>query len=240
MAASLLLVWLLSLAVLKRDLGKATSKPKFRDVLSKSRALNMLSAARLFLFGARDVWFVVALPVFLQDALGWDFWQVGGFLATWVIGYGIVQSLAPFVTGGRSGRLPDGRAASVWAIVLASVPSLMALLLLQGQPAQMVLVVGLSAFGVLFAINSSLHSYLIVSYADEDGVSLDVGFYYMANALGRLLGTVLSGWLFQRFGLAVCLAASAILVALAALVSLALPRHPSGAWTRERGQTDRQ
>ena len=225
MAAGLLLVWLLSLAFSKRDLGKSRAKPKFRDILSKSRAINRLSAARMFLFGARDVWFVVALPVFLSQSLGWDFWQIGGFLAAWVIGYGIVQSLAPYVTGRRSGTLPDGRAAFGWAAILAAVPALMALLLVQGQPPQTVLVVGLSVFGVLFAINSSLHSYLIVSYAAEDGVSLDVGFYYMANALGRLLGTLLSGWMFQRFGLAACLGTSALLLALAAIVSLALPRH---------------
>ena len=109
--AVLALVWLASLVLLKKDLGKGKSKPKFRDLLSKSRAINILSAARLFLFGARDVWFVVALPVFLASRFGWDFWQVGGFLASWVIGYGIVQSVAPYFTGKRSGRVPDGRAA---------------------------------------------------------------------------------------------------------------------------------
>ncbi|WP_159016246.1 organoarsenical effux MFS transporter ArsJ [Cognatiluteimonas profundi] len=225
MAAGLLLVWMASLFLLKRDLGRAKDKSKFRDIVSKSRAINLLSAARMFLFGARDVWFVVALPVFLSASLGWDFWQVGGFLAAWVIGYGIVQSLAPYVTGRRTGRLPDGRAAFTWAAALALVPALMAMLLVQGQSAQLVLVIGLSVFGVLFAINSSLHSYLIVSYASEDGVSLDVGFYYMANAMGRLLGTVLSGWIFQRYGIAACLAVSAVLVTLAAIVSVALPRH---------------
>jgi predicted MFS family arabinose efflux permease len=225
MVGGLLLVWVASLALLKRDLGKSTSRPKFRDIFSKSRAINLLSAARLFLFGARDVWFVVALPVFLAESLGWDFWQVGGFLAAWVIGYGIVQSLAPYVTGRRRGALPDGRAAFAWAAVLATVPGAMALLLVQGHSPQIVLIAGLSVFGVLFAVNSSLHSYLIVSYAAEDGVSLDVGFYYMANAMGRLLGTLLSGWMFQRFGLAACLATSSLLVGLAALVSIALPRH---------------
>ena len=99
------------------------------------------------------------------------------------------------------------------------------MLLLRGLDPQTVVVAGLAVFGVLFAINSSLHSYLIVSYASEDGVSLDVGFYYMANAMGRLLGTVLSGWIFQRFGLAACLGVSALLIGLAALLSLALPRH---------------
>lgn len=232
MAMALAVVWMLSLWLLKRDLGKAKSKPKFRELLSKSRAINLLSAARLFLFGARDVWFVVALPVFLSEVLGWDFWQVGGFLAAWVIGYGIVQSVAPYFTGKRDvtgkhsgGRLPDGRTALLWAVLLAFVPALMAWLLHQGQDARAVVIIGLTVFGVLFAINSSLHSYLIVSYAAEDGVSLDVGFYYMANALGRLLGTVLSGWVYQVAGLAACLVFSAVLVVLAALVSVALPRH---------------
>jgi len=224
MAGALLLVWLLSLLLLKRDLGKARAKPKFREIFSKSRAINLLSAARMFLFGARDVWFVVALPVFLASTLGWDFWQVGGFLAAWIIGYGLVQSFAPHITGRATGRLPDGRSASAWAVLLAMVPATMAALLVYGVPAAWVLIVGLTVFGVLFALNSALHSYLIVSYASEDGVSLDVGFYYMANAMGRLLGTVLSGWVFQRWGLAACLAISAALIAVAAAVSVALPR----------------
>ena len=224
MAGALLLVWLLSLLLLKRDLGKAKAKPKFREIFSKSRAINLLSAARMFLFGARDVWFVVALPVFLASTLGWDFWQVGGFLAAWVIGYGLVQSFAPHITGRATGRLPDGRSASAWAVLLAMVPATMAALLVYGVPAAWVLIVGLTVFGVLFALNSALHSYLIVSYASEDGVSLDVGFYYMANAMGRLRGTVLAGWIFQRWGLAACLASSAALIAVAAAVSVALPR----------------
>ncbi|TXH77357.1 MAG: organoarsenical effux MFS transporter ArsJ [Lysobacteraceae bacterium] len=225
MAIALAMVWMLSLILLKRDLGKAKAKPKFRDIFSKSRAINLLSAARLFLFGSRDVWFVVALPVFLATTLGWDFWQVGGFLAAWIIGYGIVQSVAPYFTGRRSGKVPDGRAALAWAAVLAVVPAAMAFLLMQDHPAQPVLVVGLMVFGVLFAINSSLHSYLIVSYATEDGVSLDVGFYYMANAMGRLFGTVLSGWVFQTWGLTACLAISSALILIAATFSIALPRH---------------
>lgn len=245
MAAALVLVWALSLWMLRRDLGKAKSKPKFREMFSKSRAINLLSAARMFLFCARDVWFVVALPVFLAQTLGWDFWWIGGFMAAWLIGYGAVQSVAPYVTGRRivgklgagkhnadksSEPVPDGRSAFAWAAVLTAVPAGMAALLWSGHSPQAVLVAGLALFGVLFAINSSLHSYLIVSYATDDGVSLDVGFYYMANAMGRLLGTVLSGWIFQRYGIAMCLAVSSGMVATAAAISAYLPKHaqPTG------------
>lgn len=226
MACALALIWLASLVLLKQDLGRAQAVPKFRDMLSKSRAINMLSAARLFLFGARDVWFVVALPVYLSAVFGWDFWLVGGFLASWVIGYGIVQSVAPRITGGQRGQLPGGRTAFIWAAVLAGLPALIALGLDAGWPAQAVLIGGLLLFGVLFAVNSSLHSYLIVSYARHDGVSLDVGFYYMSNAMGRLIGTLLSGWVYQSHGLVACLWVSSIFVLLAALISLGLPRQP--------------
>ncbi|MBN7118639.1 organoarsenical effux MFS transporter ArsJ [Ectopseudomonas oleovorans] len=225
MAGVLAVIWIASLFLLKKDLGKAKAKPKFKDILSKSRAINILSAARLFLFGARDVWFVVALPVYLSTVFGWDFWMVGGFLASWIIGYGIVQSFAPALTGKRSGQVPDGRAAFLWAALLAGIPVAIALGLDGDYSKQAVLVGGLLIFGAVFAINSSLHSYLIVSYAKEDGVSLDVGFYYMSNALGRLVGTLLSGWVFQQYGLEACLWVSSTFVVLAALISIGLPRH---------------
>lgn len=229
MALVLGLIWVGSLLSLKKDLGKAKAKPKFRDMLSKSRAINILSAARMFLFGARDVWFVVALPVYLSETFGWSFWLVGGFLAAWVIGYGIVQSFAPALTGKRRGQLPDGRAACAWALALAVLPAAIALGLASERAAEAVLLGGLLLFGALFAVNSSLHSYLIVSYAKEDGVSLDVGFYYMSNAMGRLIGTVLSGWVFQACGLAACLWISTAFALLAALISLGLPRHAAAA-----------
>jgi predicted MFS family arabinose efflux permease len=226
MALALALVWLASLVLLTHDLGKAKSKPKFTEIFSKSPAVNSLSAARLFLFGARDVWFVVALPVYLSSVFGWDHWQVGGFLALWIIAYGLVQAGAPQVTGLRRGRVPDGHTAWSWAAVLSVVPAAIALALGSGSvDPQVVLIGGLLVFGVLFAVNSSLHSYLIVSYATADGVSLDVGFYYMANAMGRLLGTVLSGWLYQAYGLQSCLWVSAAFIALAAILSRSLPRH---------------
>jgi predicted MFS family arabinose efflux permease len=225
MAVGLLLVWIFSLFNLKRDLGKAKNKPKFTEIFSKSQAVNTLSAARLFLFGARDVWFVVALPVYLASTFGWDHWYVGGFLALWVIAYGIVQAFAPRLTGKNQGKVPDGRSALGWAVLLSVVPAGIALAISYDFHAANILVGGLMLFGALFAINSSLHSYLIVSYASEDGVSLDVGFYYMANAMGRLIGTVLSGWVYQLYGMAACLWISAVFIALAALISVKLPRH---------------
>lgn len=227
MAAALGVIWLASIVLLKKDLGKAKNKPKFGEMFSKSRAINILSAARLFLFGARDVWFVVALPVFLSSQLGWDFWWVGGFLASWVIAYGIVQSLAPMITGKASGKTPDGRAALWWAIGLAIITGGIAVALNTALPAATVLISGLFLFGAVFAINSSLHSYLIVSYAKEDGASMDVGFYYMANAMGRLLGTLLSGFIYQSSGLTACLWVSTVMISIAAVASVALP-HSKG------------
>jgi predicted MFS family arabinose efflux permease len=142
-----------------------------------------------------------------------------------VIGYGIVQSFAPNITGKKRGHIPDGRAAFLWALALAGLPAAIALGLSTEVSQQVVLLGGLMVFGALFAVNSSLHSYLIVSYAKEDGVSLDVGFYYMSNAMGRLIGTVLSGWVYQAYGLQACLWISSAFVLLAALISIALPRH---------------
>lgn len=227
MASGLLLVFLSSVLLLKKDLGRASVKPRFRDIFSKSPAINCLSAARLFLFSARDVWFVVALPVYLSQTLDWDHWQTGGFLAAWVIAYGMVQALTPRLTGITSAA-PDGRSALRWALGLAAVPALIALALGSSLDPAAVLMGGLMIFGVVFAINSALHSYLIVSYARHDGVSLDVGFYYMANAMGRLLGTVLSGWVFQVAGLAACLWISCAMVVLTALISIKLPRRVQG------------
>ncbi|MGM0615389.1 MAG: organoarsenical effux MFS transporter ArsJ [Pseudomonadota bacterium] len=224
MALMLCVVLMLSLWRLKADLGRQKRKPKFSEIFSKSRAINVLSAARLCLFASRDVWFVVALPVFLYDQHGWTHWTVGGLLAIWIIGYGGVQTQAPKLT-----RLIKGDArvlTATWAAALAVLAIALALL-----PLAQVgwLVVGLLAFGVLFAINSSWHSYLIVHYARADGVSMDVGFYYMANAMGRLIGTLLSGWLYMAYGLSACLWVAAALVAASAIMALALPADDSSA-----------
>lgn len=224
MAAALALVWIASVILLKQDLGKAKNKPKFNELFSKSRAINSLSAARLFLFGARDIWFVVALPVFLSSQLQWSFWQTGGFLASWVIGYGIVQSMAPFLLRIKTTAAPTGSSALIWAMVLALVTAGLAIALSSCLPITTVLISGLILFGIVFAINSSLHSYLIVSYAKDDGASLDVGFYYMANAMGRLIGTILSGYLYQQGGLSLCLWGSAIFLLVVVVISTALPK----------------
>ncbi|OHU88121.1 MULTISPECIES: organoarsenical effux MFS transporter ArsJ [Pseudoalteromonas] len=216
MASLLLVAWISSLVLLKQDLGKKKFKPKFSELFSKSRQINILSAARLCLFASRDVWFVVALPVFLSSTLGWDHTQVGSFMALWIIFYGIVQANAPKIT--RNLQAP-ARQLTFWAALLTVIPVLIAIALYQQFAATWVIVLGLLCFGGVFAINSSLHSYLIVKFADSDGVSLDVGFYYMANAMGRLLGTVLSGAIYQVYGLEACLWFSSLLLLFTVIIS---------------------
>jgi MFS family permease len=227
MAVWLALAFLLTL-LLPRDIGRMKSKPAFKALFSKSEGINVLSLARFFLFGARDVWFVVALPVFLQATLGWRFWEVGGFMGLWVIGYGIVQGSAPSLRRAWGQTRPPGPSAvQFWASLLTAIPALMAITLWRevGNPG-LTVVVGLAVFGVVFAMNSSIHSYMILAYTEAEDVSLNVGFYYMANAAGRLVGTLLSGGLFLVGGLQTCLWASALMVALATLVSLRLPTPP--------------
>jgi len=235
LAGMLLAVLVITAWLLPSGVGRMKSKPRFTQVFSRVAAINWLSAARFLLFGARDVWFVVALPVFLYDRLGWDFWQVGSFLALWVIGYGLVQATTPGLLRERR-RLPGGRTALYWVAALALVPAGMALALNLGLDARAVLIGGLALFGLVFAVNSAVHSYLILAYSQHDDVALRVGFYYMANAGGRLAGTVLSGLVYQQQGIEGCLWWSAGMLAGAALLSLPLPqpasptpRNPAGA-----------
>jgi predicted MFS family arabinose efflux permease len=224
LAGMLLGVLIVTLLLLPSGVGKIPSKPKFSHIFSHIASINWLSAARLFLFGSRDIWFVVGLPVFLFEALGWSFMQVGSFMALWIIGYGMVQASVPKLLQQRhQGRGPDGASATFWALLLAPFPAAIAVALHLGWPAELVLIVGLTLFGILFAINSAVHSYLILAYAEHDRVALSVGFYYMANAGGRLSGTILSGWLYQHYGLTGCLWASSAFIAAAALLSLRLP-----------------
>jgi predicted MFS family arabinose efflux permease len=225
MAGGLGLVLIGAIASLPRDLGKSRAKSKFNGLLSKTREVNILSAARFFLFGARDIWFVVGVPVFLSVNLGWGFMEVGSFLALWVIGYGIVQSAAPaFIGRWTGGRAPQGRAAQVLAFLLAGVTALVAGGLTAGYAPGAIILGGLACFGVVFAINSSVHSYLILAYSDGDKVAMNVGFYYMANAGGRLVGTLLSGIMFQSYGITGCLWASVAFAGSAGALSLLLPR----------------
>jgi predicted MFS family arabinose efflux permease len=224
LAGLLLLVLIVTMALLPSGVGKMKSKPKFTEVFSKRAEINWLSAARFFLFGSRDVWFVVGLPVFLYSVLGWSFTQVGGFFAFWVIGYGIVQASAPkLLRRSHHGSGPGGGTARVWALILAVLPMGMALALAQGWDPELVVILGLVLFGIVFAVNSAVHSYLILAYSDFDKVSMNVGFYYMANAGGRLTGTILSGWAYQQYGLEGCLWWSAVFVLLTLLLSLRLP-----------------
>ncbi|WP_257292941.1 organoarsenical effux MFS transporter ArsJ [Endozoicomonas sp. ONNA1] len=233
MAAVLALVLIMSLIWLNRDMGKSKAKAKFSHIFSDNRAINILSAARMFLFGSRDVWFVIALPVYLSSVFGWSHSETGGFMALWVMGYGFVQGLAPRITGHESDSPPGRTSATVWAATLLLSALAVAFgIQLEWYP-ELTIIAGLLVFGAIFAINSSLHSYLIVSYAREDGASMDVGFYYMANAMGRLMGTLLSGWLFQVGGLAVCLWVSCLFIALTTLISRGLPRlHPHATSSR--------
>ena len=212
----------LVLATVHGGLGAPDAKARFRHMLSQNRAVNVLATARVLLFASRDVWFVVALPVYLRSVLGWGFWEVGAFLAVWVIGYGIVQALAPRILR-RTGE-PHGRTAAWLALVLAAFPAAIALALAVGADPGTAIVIGLIAFGVVFALNSAVHSFLILRYADGDRAAMNVGFYYMANAGGRLAGTLLSGLLYQWLGLEACLVASALLVLGAGVVALGLPR----------------
>ena len=212
------------LTMMRGHLGTPDRKAKFRGMFSNNRSVNILAAARIFLFASRDVWFVVGLPVFLRSVLGWSFWQAGGFLAIWVIGYGSVQASAPKVLRKWTGEAgPNGTTATWLAFVLATSPALIALGLFAGVSPTAVLVVGLITFGVVFALNSAVHSFLILRYAEGDKVAMNVGFYYMANAGGRLTGTVLSGALYQWKGLEACLWASATFVVVAGLLSRLIP-----------------
>ena len=224
MAAGLFLAFLMTL-VLPGEIGRMKESPAITAMFSKSKGINVLSTARFFLFGARDVWFVVALPVFLQSVLGWKYWEAGGFMGLWVIGYGIVQGSAPSLRRAWGQTRPPGPSAvQFWAALLTVIPALMAITLWRevGNPA-LTVVVGLAVFGVVFAMNSSIHSYMVLAYTDAESVSLNVGSYYMANAAGRLVGTLLSGALFLVGGLQACLWASCLLVALAFLSGIRLP-----------------
>ena len=215
MSAAIAIVLVAGAALLPPQLGKAKASRSLRELFAKSRGINLLAAARIFLFGARDVWFVVGLPVFLYAA-GWRFAEVGSFLAAWTVAYGGLQAAAPrLVPRSADGLSREVPAARLWAGLLLAVPLGLATLLPYTPPStvDVVVVVGLSLFALPFAVNASLHSYLVLAYAGSEKAAEDVGFYYAANALGRLLGILLSGALYQSHGLSGCLLGASLLLA---------------------------
>jgi predicted MFS family arabinose efflux permease len=225
MAAALGLILIGVVSSLPPMLGKAKASKSARELLSKNRGVNLLAIARVALFGARDVWFVVGVPVFLYAA-GWTFTMVGSFVALWTIGYGLVQAAAPaFVRRSPDGLTQEVRAARLWSLGLAVIPAAIAAFLASGSGLRpdLVLVMGLGLFGFAFAVNSSVHSYLILAYAGSEKAAEDVGFYYAANALGRFAGTLLSGLLYQWGGISACLIGSCLMLAACFLATLALP-----------------
>jgi MFS family permease len=222
--ASVLFIIFLSGRFLPKNMGKIKAKIKFKQLFSKSEAINILSLARFFLFGARDIWFVVALPVFLRTNLSWSFIQVGTYMACWVIGYGIIQSFSPTILRqNQAGKAPQARTIQIWTSILTIVPVAIAIAFMAGLNPQIVITGGLIIFGIVFAFNSAVHSYLVLAYTEDDDVALNVGFYYMANSGGRLLGTITSGIVFQMGGIEACLWISSFFVLIAALVSFKLP-----------------
>ena len=227
MSAALAVTVVALLIFLNEDIGKSKRKAPLRSVLSKSTALNRLSAARVFLFASRDIWFVVALPVFLADELGWSHEGIGAFLAAWVIGYGIVQSSAPqllIMTGSAGDEVGATRR---WALILGVITAVIAVAVATDVGATVAIVGGLIVFGVVFAMNSALHSFLVLAYADDDEVAMDVGFYYAANAVGRFVGTLASGLLFVVGDLTAALTGSAVVVGATWLLALRLPPIPA-------------
>ncbi len=222
--ASVLLLIFFTGKLLPKNMGKIKAKVEFKQLFSKSKAINILSAARFFLFGARDVWFVVALPVFFSEQLKWDFTQVGTYMACWVIGYGCVQSFSPILLKQNDkAKAPTEKTIVFWTSILAIVMALIAISFRLGFPAQIVITGGLIIFGIVFAFNSAVHSYLVLAYTEDDDVALNVGFYYMANSGGRLIGTITSGVVYQLAGIQGCLWVSFLFVLSASLVSTGLP-----------------
>ena len=233
MAVYLGITLIMSMLALPNGQGKSRASVGLRSLIPTDKRLIYLSASRLFLFGSRDTWFVVGLPIFLSTSLGWSFESIGGFLALWIIGYGIVQASAPSFLGYKSSQTKNrsfpasGRLLARWKIILIVPLILIAVGLLSDMPTLIVLVVGLGAFGVVFAMNSAFHSFLVLNYAEKDSVALSVGFYYMSNAAGRLVGTVLSGVLYQAFGgeltgLIACIAGATLMAAISATLCVPL------------------
>src|SRR5210317_363939 len=235
MAAVLFIVLIVIVMRMPSGLPQGKTGANFSDILSTSANINWLSAARFFLFGARDVWFVVGIPIYFYGVLSdgtphgnkTAFFIIGAFMAAWIILYGVVQAAAPKILKSRdSGLAQQMRTVTHWGLILAAVPIALTALTLTGTPQTpefaMIMAAGLIVFGVIFAVNSSLHSYLILALSSAERVTLNVGFYYMANAGGRLLGTLLSGLTYQWGGLPLMLGAASLMVMIAAIAGTRL------------------
>lgn len=186
------------------------------DVVRQPAAVRWLAVSRTFLFGARDVWFAVALPMFLVSAAGLSSASVGACLSAWIVVYGFVQSAAPRLTGAREPAAGARLAAIAATLLAAPLAGLVAALDVPAVAAAPLwpLALGFGAFGALFAVVSSLHSWLVVAVAGAEDTAERVGFYYAANSVGRLAGTLASGWLYGMAatpvaGLQACLIAAA-------------------------------
>ena len=215
-----------SIFLLPKEIGVSKGKSKLSGLFDQKREIKILSAARVFLFGARDIWFVVAIPVFFTAKFGWNFTEVGTFMALWVIGYGAVQASAPSILKiFTKGEAPGGKTALIISLLLTLVMGLIVLLFANNIAPHITIVGGLLLFGAVFAINSSVHSFLVLDYADGEKAAVNVGFYYMANAVGRLTGTLLSGLLFQWGGVLWALIGSTLFLGLTSLITTLLPRE---------------
>ncbi|MFM2033309.1 MAG: organoarsenical effux transporter ArsJ [Chloroflexota bacterium] len=233
-AAVLAVVTLAALGVVFGGTEKpqpTTSKSRRRSWLSPITAVNRLAVARLFLFGAREVWLAIALPVWLSQYAGWDFWQSGAVMAGYTIGYGFIQAFTPRLLGGA--QAPDGRFTALISLLPALVSGI-TFICFRTMPLSWVLITGVGVYSIAFAVTSALHSYLIGAYAQQGAVSRDIGIYYSANALGRLLGLLASGMVYAQWGMEGILLATLLAVLPAALIALPLPA-PAGVVSIETG-----
>ena len=229
LALGLLTTLLAAIRLLRPSQTKVSHKARFSQLFSNDPAVNWLSAARFFLFGSRDVWFVIALPIYLVSQLNWQFDQVGSFFALWIVGYGLMQAFAPLLLQycKQTRHSTDDKIMQQLAIILALIPAGIALGLYFNLGTSWLIIGGLTLYGIIFALNSAVHSYLIIEWSDHQKIAMNIGFYYMANAGGRLAGTILSGLVYQYYDLVGCLIISSFFVAFTAILSQHLPTSKS-------------
>jgi MFS family permease len=176
---------------------------------------------------------------------------VGAFLGGYIILYGQVQAWTPQLVTGPLKQTPPNKLTEVFWGLINCIPTLVMAIVMTWAPAfeagdtaamTIWLIVVIVTFAIIFAINSSIHSFLVVNYASKDKVAVSVGFYYMSNAIGRLLGTLGSGILYTYVGdfvgplagsdavagLAACFFAGTLSSLLAASITIAIDDHKTG------------